>query len=600
MPVTCEFSTTVSSAYRIFLKVTGASASNECAVHFDDIRVQTAHYHGIIFGCDTTVNQDSELRYSSGSVFGKYFPSAIYDSSTGGGDYCIVKDGNVAGGYGRSYAGLGIIGTAGCSHDTIHNVDCTVRGISAINIKSDNGEYWRIAQCSLYNYATAGVRRDYLGTMPSYIHLTGGRGSYAHHSTIDSNYGIGSIYSGIIATTRQDLTDNAVDDYPLVEVFENTLHHQGRYSNDFAIFIVGQAGAYVHDNIIDSDTGDFYGRGIQIYAIQQNCYNRRPRVDSNTVSVRKLPRNQGYVFPHAYHCTYGIQIEEVYACTASYNTTAVSAPDSFDGRFGGAGLVANSFDNRFIRFHHNTSTANGTVDGWVSCVYIEDAPDSNGSDLQLDSNIFITNDSWLRGFSDLDSTLFLYNECQVTATIATGVGLVQPWRPFFGYDYESPCRDIRFVDNQYPNDSTKSLFKDSYFCDYATERHTSIADIKIAWYYGHTTVVNVKDSLGADVEGASVYFISGSDTMSSGATNASGLLSAYIWEFRDSAQTTTYDVSRDRDIYNDYTISVVSGVESADSVVTIEQAQTWVLTLGDPILPSKNKYKVTVRGVSIR
>lgn len=463
--------------YRIFLKVFGGT--NVGSVFFDDVKIQTSHYHAIILGVDNSINQDNGVMYQNGDAYGKYFPSEQYTNTTIPSG-CLVKDLNIIGN--KSFIGYGVIGTYGSSDDTIYNCTINVNGIGSFNIKTDNAVKWRVSNCTLSNHATAGYgKRDYTGTMIGYIHSTGGRGSYGYFSSFDSNYCEGSIQSGIITTTRPDNTDNNITEYPLNRVFGNTIHINGRFSNDFAIHIIEGCGAAVYNNEVDN-LGKNYGRGIYLGYIA-STFGPKSFIKNNYVGVQQLPRDATYPFPGAFHAAYGIQLDDgVVGAEIAYNHIVAKSDTNWSGQFASCGFVC--WDNVVsgINFHDNIIDAYGDSTSWVSCLGIGDL--ENG-DINFQNNTFNTNDSWLRGMWNID-IFFNHN----TWDYLDGVGKVKPWFPFQHYDYGGPMR-IGFVDNVFPSDSARKLFENSRFIDYGNGvKFTETLALNSIWEQWWTTNIN--------------------------------------------------------------------------------------------------------------
>ena len=584
--------------YRIMLIVrNGDSTATECAngLRFDDVRIQTSHYHGIVFDCNPTINQDGGALYQSGDVVGKYCPEAQYDTYTGGSG-CMVQNLSIVGGNGRSFIGYGVLGMGAAGSDTIYNCTIVTKGIGSFCVKTDNAVAWRVSNDSLFNYATAAYgKRDYTGTMVGYVHATGGRNSYGHGSSFDSNYCEGSIHDGLVVTTKVDNTDNEVTEYALSKIFGNTIHHSARYSNGFAIHCIEQAGAGIFDNIIESDSGDFYGRGIYLGYLGPT-YGPKPYVRGNTIKVLQKPREGYYQWPGSFHATYGIQLDDgVDACSLTYNDIVVSADSNWAGRFAACGFVCWANVVNDVRFAHNRIWAYGNDNNWASCLGLADLDSGN---MLIDSNEFYTTDSWIRGSWNIDTLIFRGNTWGYpdTGTVMTD------WSPFQHYDYGGPMDGMFFLDNVYPNDSARSLFESSHFVDYGNGIKFTQAALGNHWQTEWTTTLDVNDSAGA-ADGAHVRVVDVlGDTVYIADTDISGLLYPVLPQFRDSAQTITYDVQRDRTEYNDYTFIAWSAdwVSSDTAVATVDRAQTVTLTLAGSEPVTKTEMQgITVKGVTI-
>ena len=141
--------------------------------------------------------------------------------------------------------------------------------------------------------------------------------------------------------------------------------------------------------------------------------------------------------------------------------------------------------------------------------------------------------------------------------------------------------NLNLVDCEFPNNTVESWLYNDYFHKSSYYYFYDVATPYASWKYGHTITVNTK--IGAsNQEGATIYFIStDNDTLLSGTSDANGLAIFSVPEFSDSASSSTYNIETDRTFHNDYTIVAQYNSYLADTVVTIDQAKTYVLTMGE-------------------
>lgn len=603
MPIWVDFVTDTAASYKIGIQVYGASAAPTGEVYIDDIRIQTYKYHGMIFGCDT-LRTDAD--YMLGT-YDRYLPGKSYGFQSLLGSNCkVFGHGRFVQGDGQSFASKGVYGNYSCRGDTVRDISLSNNGIASVNVFSNNAEVWGVESCSLFNYSRYGLKRDQLTV--ANVKLEGGALNGGYGSIIDSNYMTGSCHVGVSVNTRVDNVIDGIDTYPLIKVWNNVIQHQCKYANGFGIISYNYAGADIRNNVIDSDTGRFCGRGIQLAGLD-TLAEQHAVLLNNRVKVQQLDNFQEYGYGRE---PYACQIEGTKGLVQRGNYWKGKSQDYIYSRFG-----SKKMGSAALRASASPWNDEGYNIDWT-CVGDTFVAQATGRDAavalsllgldsaryRFDSCVVISNDIFVQ-MGEVSGSNFLRNTKFVVDTSTFGDYSLNKtsgtFTPFLA-DGNFPYNRLNIVDPSFGDnalrDSLKNthLFRSSFYDMYNT------AGTHGRYRYGWTHTLEV-DSGALAVVGANTYIIDvHGDTLVSGVTDAQGRLISYIYEFTDSAQASPYSLGRDRVNHNDYTIALNWNSLELDSVITMNQKRTtlmnfvdFVSTLTRTIVKRVNLFGVAVR-----
>jgi len=492
-------------------------------VYIDDIRIQRTCRKGIVLAPQSWMSMP-------------YIPPDI--SRYGYAYNSVIKNGNISQGkQGSDWAdGVYMYGHRSRGSE-IGNTNITVYGANAKNINAEyeGGGDFIIHDNTLYNNVTAITFRD-SGDGASINLEAGASGNHIYNNTI-----IGGCQLGIVAGADSN-------------VHHNHVSLKTRYSNGFAI--VARTGTQIYANVIDQGSGDYSGRGIAFRG-------SGVKVFDNIVSVQELPRNQeynGYCLGGAY----GIQIEYAESDIEVYgNTITVYAREAPASAFR-MNPTTDLPPPTNVYVHDNTFTAvsTGTYDAYAMKIeYIDKARET----LRFENNTVVTNSKWLKGgrLSNLD---FKSN------TFLLGENPQDPLQPlvasYWPVEEQYAVRDIKFINNQYPDGTTRDLFAGS-----AIRYPRGGVDPYSSFHYSWTLGLNVTDETGDPISGASVLIRDKEDNEVYAGTTEAGRLETVLDEFLNEGGVKTE--------FNPYTVTIAAeGYETFSEEVVVDQPMELTVNLG--------------------
>ncbi len=412
-----QFSTGSSEvSYKINLSVTGASSSPAGVVFFDDIRVQQSDHHGVHSGISWARNASVKNgTITQGQAHGD-FSHAIY----GVGNPVIAGD-------------LSEL-TINVSGNSTKAIDITyIDNISIYNNKINSA------------VDTIHIRDHYDGALIK-IGYPGNNGSI-HHNVITSG-----VQTGIIA--------NSSKEEGRIQIYNNDITLQSKYTNDFAIVSYGAYGPDIHNNIVRCGSENNTCRGIYMNSNGGSIY-------KNTINVHYKNNNQEY--PGCPYNAYGIQLEELSFNTEVYDNIVTANADECGAaafRFSGNSEVG----ARGNYVHDNTFKA-VAVNGSTKIACTVQIAQSYADQLIFSENTLETNSCWLNvdtladGMTDgnLDRSLTLDGNRFV---------LIQPkaalYHPLVDGTYgdgtgSASPRNVSLINNSYSDSTVKADMSTAQF-----------------------------------------------------------------------------------------------------------------------------------------
>jgi len=518
--------------HRIIAGVKGTTTVRDSGfVYIDNIKVQKWRSYGVLIGC--TEWQQTNPNYV-------YYP----DIDTGrciswGTTNTTVKNGTINQGQeGGDRCNAVFVGAGGTGNE-ISNLNITVYGENAVNISNGSdggGGLGKVHDNNLYNNVKQITSRD---------QFDGAVISWA-----DEVYN-NNIYSGVQNGIVQGSKNHG-------DVYGNHITLTSRYTNDFAIQLWNKSNSNIHDNVIDCGSGDNSCRGIAVAGGSSGI-----KVYKNTITVQELPRNQEYDGCEMAGA-YGIQSEtasnaeyygnNVTANAASCQAYAFRANPGNDGTTMGSNIDAH--DNVFSAVSNNSNLA----------APVKVAEADSTSLLNITNNTLITNFTWLFFDSTVQDLTFPSNIYE------TSGNLPSPFHPLWNYNWDgnSPSKNIRFVDNKYPDAATANLFSNTSGIFRGPAWDTSSTT---TYHYSWTLNLTVQGANHAPVADATVIIVDKDGNQAyAGTTTSGGLSSTVLDEFFVSGINKT--------TYNDYTLTIIApGYANFVQMLTMDKPTNLVVDL---------------------
>lgn len=328
-------------SYKINLTVTGASSVAVGSVFFDDIRVQQSGHYGVHSGIswarNATVKNGTILQ---GQAHGD-FSHAVY-------------------GVGTSPLAAEISGLT---------INVSGNSTQAIRLSSVNNTavYKNIINSAV---DTICIRDKIDGSL---IYIAGA----SANGSIYNNIITSGIQNGIYATSSGAVSR--------IDIYNNDITLQSKYTNDFAISQYGNYGNNIHDNVIKCGYGSNACRGIYSNSKGGAIYN-------NTIEVHSRANNQEYSGCAA-GGAYGIQLEDLAVGVDVYrNIVTANADECESAAFRHFGPSSTTGANNYV--HGNTFRAlavNGSKKVASSVRILE----TFAQHLNFTGNILNTNSCWI-------------------------------------------------------------------------------------------------------------------------------------------------------------------------------------------------------------
>jgi hypothetical protein len=616
LPIICDYYNTglVDSSLYIFIKTYSKNITVPDTVYFDDVVISTYGYNGITSPLLAAYPGPHMSSAAHVGVNCHWTDSRDYPFADHVTQNFTVKNGTIQNGNGHSFAGYGILSFS--ARDTIDNVTMYTTGDMACNYLSENWTDSEIKNCHLYVYNRVGGHRD--DHTNANIHVSSSnQGAGSYNSRVHDNWMWGSSHMGIVICTKCDTLDNGVKAYEENKCYNNTIYINSYYTNGFGIMNYGACGTQIYHNWIRTDSTGCSGSGIYLgnpsrvlngHAIGgDQVY----RLDSNTVVVQNRNPWQEYEEPPG---VYGIQTEGGWRIDIHDNSITAFSNDTSGIHLGQFTPVYTSQSSMAYRCNfwgddygvyvaHNLHIRDNTFRGFSSTATDLATPFHFGpseewhytpsDSVYIDSNTCISNGGWIKdlgsaytGFSK--GITFRSTTFQVDSTVVNGglhYTMLSPFESIIGHpSYWGWVDSLCLIDNKFPDLATANRLKNSFMYQSA---NYGLADTETEWYYGWTVSGNTKKS-GSNVSDVIVNYLNSlGDTVACDTTDASGNFSREVYEFRDSAQTTTYLASRDRTQYNPYHIIARKSVVGADdTVLTVDQKLNVNLVLSNQNPPS--------------
>lgn len=337
-------------AYKINLKVSGASSVAAGTVYFDDIRVQQTASHGVKAG-DGTPTWARRVTIKNGTI----------------------TQGQAHGDFSHAVSLGGLIPSDSPSFE-VADLTITVSGNSSKAVSAtfiNNGSIHDLDITSTVD--TIQSRDSYDGALiyVAYGSEDGSAGSI-YNNTINSGIQTGIFVTGsTVAANRPSIYGNSV-----------TL--QSKYTNDFALASYGGYGANFYSNTVDCADGNNTCRGIHLES------GNGGKIYNNTVSVHYHANNQEYMGCGG--AAYGIQIEGSTNTEVYGNTVTANADECESAAFRYYGPESAVAQNNYV--HDNTFTALA-VNSSTRLASTLRILESYANHLTFSGNTLVTNSNYL-------------------------------------------------------------------------------------------------------------------------------------------------------------------------------------------------------------
>ena len=504
--------------YNIQVGVEGGAALDPATAkpfYIDDIKIQRTNVYGV-------------------TAATKNWSPADYPGITqwGTGTNATIKNGTIIQGTeGATWAhGVFIHTTDGV---TIQNLDITVHGANSSAIcGKDQG----VSTSSVFgntltsNVKTISSRDNFYGAV-----------IFRLQGEIFNNTITNGVHAGIVAangTSSNRIASN---------IYGNTIQLSARYTNGFAI--IASWGSQIHDNLIDSGSGDFGTRGILVSSGDPN--GTTTRVYDNTIHVQLHVDNQEYegaVIGGAY----GIQMEnaknvEVYGNDVYAYGNEVPAYAFRMNSDGGTSDGVHVHDNTF------RAIANGSHASALKFTRIAE------ESLRFENNELITNDG-IVGTTDSSFVTLLRSRITVDAPINDPYPVESDWTSGQGLHTR-----ITFLDTTFADTASRSYLESASVR--IASRYGGAVDDKMAFDVRWTTTAQVSDAGGAGLSNATVSITNKTGTeVVSGMTDTNGQFIAALTQFSTQGNAKT--------VFNPFTVTVMANGEQTQHQFTADRVQT--------------------------
>ncbi|MFA5135201.1 MAG: hypothetical protein WC505_05480 [Patescibacteria group bacterium] len=481
--------------------IEGTGLAGDGTVYIDDIKLQSAYYHGVAL---PTYWEESRVEYN-------YYPDVNLNLSGTSPQNITIKNGTITQGSGNGYFSNDIQ-VSGGSGITIEDITATVHGMQSSNIYGYWGNAYTVHGCTLTSNVQTIVSRDNNhGSMLIIARSTGGNVIYDN-----------AFYNGpqdaIYISDSNDASEGGS------EIYGNTFQLKTRYTNSFAVENGGR-NADVHDNII-LNTGDYWGRGFHILNSGE-YYN-------NYIEFEDQPVVQEY--DGCIPASFGVQLEGE-ADGASdihlYNNTIIAHTDAGGCsaaalRFSAAG-TGNVIDG-------NTLTAVAGT-GATERVYALSFTGGDQSGSPITNNTITSNSSWIYFYYWGDEAA--QNVYAKDNTFALGDNLID-FIPLYGANTAGNT----FVNNAYGSANAQSQFESADIQMYGSPDENS--SFSVQWAYDPV----VRDAGNNPISGAAVTITRNGAAVFIGTTGADGTLAnpPGLTEFVNAGGSVT--------TYGSYTVSI--------------------------------------------
>jgi hypothetical protein len=520
--ISVDFTTNSSpDPYTIYVTVGNSTLIPETGdVYIDDIRIQRHLTHGIVVG-----PKDWDISSETYIDLNQY----------GAANYIVIKNGQIMQ-LGDADDADGIMVGSGNVGITVSNVTITVKGEDSHNIIFEGMTNGSIHDSTLISNVTTVTVRD---------HFDG--------SIIGMEYASsGSIYNNVMTGNPQNGIQTASTRPGELHIYNNIISLNTKYTNGFAINLYGDNGSYVYNNTIDCYSGSTSCRGI--FTGGSRGYTK---IYNNNITVRERDRSQEYD-GCVVNGAYGIQVE-----TTSHVQVFNNYVTAYGRECPAATFRSNPESTSVnVSVYNNTFIANTNGSNFVATALLADTT----SALSFANNTFSTNYYWIRGESYNEFVNFTSNTFQFESANLT------PYL-FTIYDWDAPelnTTNFTFIDNRYPNATTKAAFEAISINCLSTgacaKNATSTIDNYSSFVYSWTLRVNATNGSGSPVVGAQVNITNLLNRNITGVTGSNGVLSIVLPQFWNRAGTLT--------TYTPYTVWVSSGSDTLNSTVQLTNTTT--------------------------
>ena len=494
------------------------SGATTYVAYIDDIKIQRTKVYGV-------------------SVSAHNWDATSYPGVTryGRGTNAVVMNGTVTQGQANSTWGHAIYSYSSLGVTTVDNMTLTVGGPNSSAIYSNKERFVITDNDITSNVQTITSRDNYHGAVIGQM----------SDSTIFRNIIRNGPHAGICAG------NSTID--------SNTVQLKVKYTNAFAIMTSGSAN--VHHNIIDCGYGDYAAEGIMVGGATNGT-----RIHDNTVTVQLLANNQEYGGAQQEGC-YAIQLEGGTGITGCeiYNNTMTAIADEV--RATACRLGSGDVSGVYVHDNHFIATRTGLIAGFDGITGTGD--DVFAAPLKLsyfDESELVFEDNILESNSQFIGRTSYTHDVKLKRCTLKATGDTTGFRAFesanWAWTEEGSFHDITFVDPEFYDATTKTLFTDSPILAYLGDVHTMESFI-CAW----TTTIAVKNASGDPVPSATVTIKDKDETVVySGAADENGEAEVVLDEFR-----TLGDVKTS---YNPYTAAATSGELSGSDEFTADKTQT--------------------------
>lgn len=514
---------TEAGQYRLVIGATNGTSAANALLFVDDIRIQTSRHYGVLL--------------SPSQNLPEYYPGVNrYGVANGG----TVMNGKIRQGVGASSEGFAVFMRT-ADNVSLNSLELTTHGINASPVSGQYADNAQIFDNVIYNNVKTISKRDSFD----------GATIYSVQGTFYNNSLIGGPHTAIITPSGS-----------INHIYNNLIRMRSRYTNGFAIFLKGDAGSNVHDNIIDQSDGEFSGRGI---GISHSSALLPTRIYRNTVSVQELSLNQEYgggVVGGAY----GIQIEGRSNVEVYENTITVIGRE-----VGGFAIRHNGGTSNHF-FHDNVIRALDFGQK-VSALYLTEL--NGDSQFRFENNLVSTNSQWIGEASRLTDLVLGHNTFKVEGDLTRfrGFEVFQPesnpesWR----------IQGFTFLNNLYADNLSRSYFENMSVRNSVYGTPLSGFDID------YSTTIRVKDSSGLPISDANVVVRNRlGEVVFEGQTNADGKLVGVVTQLTTIGSATT--------LFDDHSFEVSLNGQSASGVFVSDAEKTIDVTLGSSQPPHRLEY----------